>query len=168
MGDLTDLRKEIERLLRGSGVAWDQVGSVLDSVKSQYSQFSVDLPVDDEEIFLSTFKKVLYFALFAHAPSMPTQAATKYDAWLWVKEYAGKFLNATDEANYDKRTVIGGMADAFDRALIAMGRIKYPLYWTPTLRGEFISLWSTLTDRRMSVNGWNLEPAQGGSPSMRY
>ena len=168
MGDLADLRTEIERLLRGSGVAWDQVGSVLDNVKSRYPQFAADLSVGDEEIFLSTFKKVLYFALFAHAPSMPTQAATKYDAWLWVKEYAGKFLNATDEANFDKRTVIGGMATAFDRALIVMGRIKFPLYWPTTLRSEFISLWSTLSDRRMSVNGWNLEPAQGGSPSMRY
>ena len=168
MGDLAEVRKTIEQALRGSGVAWKQVGSILDFVKSQYSEFSVDLSVDDEEKFLRTFKRVLYFAIFAHAPQSPEQVANKHEAWLWIKDYVGKFVNATKDAKCDMRTVVSGMAEAFDRALIAMGRIKYPLHWPPTLCGEFVTIWSTLSDHRMALNGWNLEPSQGDSPSRRY
>ena len=168
MGDFAGVLKTVEQALRGSGVPWRQVGNILDHVKSQYTEFSVDLSVDDEDKFLCTFKRVLYFALFAHAPRSPEQVSNKHEAWLWVKDYVGKFINATEEANCDKRTVVSGMAEAFDRALLAMGRIKYPLHWPPSLCGEFISIWSNLSDHRMALNGWNLEPSQGDSPSRRY
>ena len=49
-------------------------------------------------------------------------------AWAWVKEYTEKFLNASDDAKFDKRAVIGGMADIFGRSLIALRRIKYAVF----------------------------------------
>ena len=64
--------------------------------------------------------------------------------------------------------VIGGMADIFDRSLIALGRIKYAVFWPPQLRSEFMYVWQSLSERRMIISGWNLEPSQGGSPSKRY
>ena len=70
--------------------------------------------------FLVTFKQLLYFAIFAHAPPVPGHASSKFMAWAWVKEYTEKFLNASDTAKFDKRTVIGGMADIFDWSLIAL------------------------------------------------
>ena len=118
--------------------------------------------------FLDTFKKVLYFAIFAHAPPVSGQASTKFTAWTWVKEYTEKFLNASDDAKFDKWMVIGGMADFFGRSLIALGRIKYTVFWPPQLRSEFMYVWQSLSERRMIVSGWNLEPSLGGSPSKRY
>ena len=78
------------------------------------------------------------------------------------------FLNASDTAKFDKRTVIGGMADIFDRSLIVLGRIEYAVYWSPQLRSEFMYVWQSLSERRMIISGWNLEPSVCGSPSKRY
>ena len=60
---------------------------------------------------LVTFKRVLYFAIFAHAPPVSGQVSTKFMAWTWVMEYTEKFLNAPDDAKFDMRMVISGMAD---------------------------------------------------------
>ena len=89
-------------------------------------------------------------------------------AWAWVKEYTEKFLNASDTAKFDKRTVIGGMANIFGRSLIALGRIEYTGNWPPQLRSEFMYVWQSPSERRMFLSGWNLEPSKGGSPSKRY
>ena len=59
-------------------------------------------------------------------------------AWAWAKEYTEKFLNAPEDAKMDKRMVIGEMADISDRSLIALGRIKYAVFWPPQLRSEFM------------------------------
>ena len=88
----------------------------------------MDLNDKEAEHFLGTFKKMLYFAIFAHAPTASGQASTKYMAWAWAKEYTEKFLNAPDDAKFGKRVVIGGMADIFGRSLIALGRIKYAVF----------------------------------------
>ena len=53
------------------------------------------------------------------------------------------------------------MAGAFDRALIAMDRVKYAPHWPSYLRSEFITL-------RLDIFGWNSEPSAGGSPLKRY
>ena len=68
----------------------------------------------------------------------------------------------------DRRLVIGGMAAIFDRSLIALGRIKYAVFWPPHLCSEFMYVWQSLSDRRMIVSGWTLEPSRGGSPLKRY
>ena len=52
-----------------------------------------------------------------------------------------------------RRSVIGGLAGALARALIAMGRVKYALHWPLYLRSEFITLWQELSERRMAVLG---------------
>ena len=50
------------------------------------------------------------------------------------------YLDAPPEASFDRRGVIGGMENASDRALIAMGRVKYALHWPTFLRVEFLTL----------------------------
>ena len=85
-----------------------------------------------------------------------------------MKEYTEKFPNASDDAKFVERMAIGGMADIFGRSLIALGRIKYAVFWPPQLRSEFMYVWQSLSERRMIISGWNLEPSQGGSPSKRY
>ena len=168
MSGLSDLEKEVDRLLRSRGVSREEVGSVLDNVKTNFSQFSLYLQGDEIDDFLETFKRVLYFALFAHAPTTPGQVKSKFAAWEWVKEYAKKYLDAPSNADFDRRVVIGGMANVFDRSLIAMGRIKYSVHWPEPLRSEFISLWQTLSDSRMKLSDWDLEPSRLGSPSKRF
>ena len=91
--------------------------------------------------FATLFKQVAYFATFAHAPSVTDQVTTKFDAWEWAKYHARMYLDAPTEASFDRRGVIGGMANAFDRALIAMGRVKYALHWPLYFRAEFLTLW---------------------------
>ena len=59
-------------------------------------------------------------------------------------------------------------ADAFDRSLIAMGRVRYALHWPTYLRIEFVTLWREVSTSRMAIFGWGLEPSAGGSPSKRY
>ena len=128
------------------------------SFKCVSDNLSVNIPPvnpavwqSEAEHFLGIFKKVLYFAIFAHSPPAPGQANTKYAAWARVKEYAEKFLSASADAKFDRRVVIGAMANVFDRSLIALGRIKYAVHWCPKLRREYMDLWQTLTDRRMMV-----------------
>ena len=128
MSGLSDLEKDVDRFLRSRGVSREEVGSVLDNVKTNFSHFSLYLQGDEIDESLETFKRVLYFALFAHAPKTPAQVKSKFAAWEWVKEYAKKYLDAPDNADFDRRVVIGGMANVFDRALIAMGRIKYSVH----------------------------------------
>ena len=168
MEDSSGLVKDIASILRSHGVSLGEAQDVLDKVKSNYSQFTVDLNDREAEHFLVIFKQVLYFAIFAHAPPVPEHVSTKFLAWAWVKQYTEKFLNAPVDAKMDKRMVIGGMADIFDRSLIALGRIKYAVFWSPQLRSEFMYVWQSLSERRMLVSGWTLEPSQGGSPSKRY
>ena len=137
MDEPTGLEKNIASILRSHGVSMGEAQDVLDKVKSSYSQFSVDLNGREAEHFLATFKQVLYFAIFAHAPPVPGQVSTKYMAWAWAKEYTEKFLNAPEDAKMDKRMAIGGMADIFGRSLIALGRIKFAVFWPPQPRSEF-------------------------------
>ena len=132
MDEPKSLEKDIASVLRSHGVSLGEAQEVLGKVMSNYSQFSVDLSDREAERFLVFFKQVLYFAIFAHAPPVPEQAPTKYMAWVWVKEYTELFLNAPDDAKMDKRLVIGGMADIFDRSLIALGRIKYAVFLAPS------------------------------------
>ena len=145
MDDSKSLEKDIESVLRAHGLSLGEAQNVLDNVKSSYSLFTVDMDDKEAEKFLVAFKQVLYFAIFAHAPPVPGQASSKFYAWAWVKEFTEKFLNASDTAKFDKRMVIGGMADIFDRSLIALGRIKYTVYWSPQLRSEFMYVWQSLS-----------------------
>ena len=107
MGDSKSLEKDIESVLRSHGVPLGEAQNVLGKVKSSYSQFSVDLNDMEAGHFLDTLKKVLYFVIFARAPPVSGQASTKFMAWAWAKEYTEKFLNASDDAKFDKRMVLG-------------------------------------------------------------
>ena len=77
-------------------------------------------------------------------------------------------VDAPADAQFDRRGVFGGMAGAFDRALIAMGRLMFALSRSASLRLEFTTLRQELSARRMVAFGWDLEPSIGGSPSKRY
>ena len=80
MSGLSNLAKEVDRLLRSRGVSREDVGSLLDDVKTNFSHFSLYLRGAEIDEFLETVKRVLYFALFAHAPSTPDQAKSKFAA----------------------------------------------------------------------------------------
>ena len=43
MSELSDLVKEVDRLLRSRGVSREDVGSLLDDVKTNFSRFSMHL-----------------------------------------------------------------------------------------------------------------------------
>ena len=60
------------------------------------------------------------------------------------------------------------MANAFERFLITMGRVRYALHWPAYLRLEFVSLWQEVSTPRMNLFGWDPGPSEGGSPSKRY
>ena len=60
------------------------------------------------------------------------------------------------------------MANAFDRSLIAMGRVKYALHWPAYLRTDFVTLQQEVPTARMDIFGWDLEPSASGSPWKRY
>ena len=132
--------QELEAVLRAHGVAIRDVTDVFQALRSPFRQVSLQLDESMLDEFLTLFKKVLYFAVFAHAPQVSTQVTSKYDAWEWVKDHARMYVEAPSGASVDRRSVIGGMADSFDRALIAMGRVKYALHWPLYLRSEFIIL----------------------------
>ena len=48
--------------------------------------------------FVSSFKKISYFAVFAHKKQASDQVTSKFDAWEWVKHHAKMFLDALQEA----------------------------------------------------------------------
>ena len=77
-------------------------------------------------------------------------------------------LDAPPEDLFDRRSGIGGMANALDRSLIAMGRVKYALRRPAYLRIDFVTLWQEVSAALMGIFGWDLEPSAGGSPSKRY
>ena len=66
------------------------------------------------------------------------------------------YLGAPPEASSDRRGAIGGMANAYGRALIAMGRAKYALHWPTYLRVEFAPLCQEVSTSRMTIFGWDL------------
>ena len=92
MDESSGLVKDIASILRSHGVSLGEAQDVLDKVKSNYSQFTVDLSDTEAEHFLVIFKQVLYFAIFAHAPPVPEHVSTKFLAWALVKQYTEKFL----------------------------------------------------------------------------
>ena len=94
------MEEDIASALRSHGVSLGEAQDVLDKVKSNYSQFSVDLNDREAEHFLVIFKQVLYFAIFAHAPPVPEQVSTNFLAWAWVKQYTEKFLNAPVDSRW--------------------------------------------------------------------
>ena len=102
MDESSGLERDLASVLHSHGVSLSEAQEALEKVKSSYSQFSVDLSDSAAERFLEIFKKVLYFAIFAHAPPVPEQVSTKFLAWAWVKQYTAKFLNAPADAKMDK------------------------------------------------------------------
>ena len=74
-------------------------------------------------------------------------------------------MGAPPDASFGRRGIIGGMTSAFDRDLIAIGRVQYDLQLPLYLRAEFTTLWQELSARRMAIFGWDLEPSANGSPS---
>ena len=103
--------------------------------------------------FATLIEKIMYFAVCAHAPQVSDQATSKFDAWEWVKHHARMFLDAPPEASFDRRGVIGGMANCLGRALISMGRAKYALQWPPYLRIEFVTLRQEVATPRVTIFG---------------
>ena len=63
------------------------------------------------------------------------------------------YMEAHSGASFGRRSVIGGMAGALDRALNSMGRATSALHWPSYLRSEFITLWQALSEYRMAVFG---------------
>ena len=74
------LERDIESFLRSHGASLGDAQNILGKVKSSYSQFSVDMEEVEAGHFLDT-PKVLYFAIFAHAPPVSGHASSKFMAW---------------------------------------------------------------------------------------
>ena len=154
----------MEAALRAHGVAVRELNVVLNELHASYRQFPLQFDESMLGEFATLFKKIAYFAVSAHAPQVRVQVTSKFDAWEWAKRHARMYLGALPEASFGRRGVIGGMANASDSALAAMGRVEYALQWPSYLRAEFLSLWQELPACRMAIFGWDLEPSRGGSP----
>ena len=128
MSERGNLQQELEAVLRPHGVAVRSLRGVLNGLHSSYRQFSLHLNETMLGEFVSVFKQISYYAVFAPAQQVSRQVTSKFDAWEWVKHHARMYMDAPPEAFFDRRSVIGGMANAFDRSLIAMGRVKYALH----------------------------------------
>ena len=48
--------------------------------------------------FVSLFKQISYFAIFAHAEQVSDQTNSKFEAWEWVKQHVRMYLDAPKEA----------------------------------------------------------------------
>ena len=68
MDDSKSLERDIASALRAHGLSLGEAQNLLDNVRSNYSLFTVDMTDVEAEKFLVIFKKVLYVAIFAHAP----------------------------------------------------------------------------------------------------
>ena len=67
MSERGSLQQELEAILRAHGAAVRYLNVVLNELHSSYCQFSLH---SDESMlgdFATLFKKILYFAVFAHA-----------------------------------------------------------------------------------------------------
>ena len=153
MSERGNLQQELEAVLRAHGVAARNLYVVLNELHYSYCQFSLrfdDSMLDD---FATLFKKIMYFAGFAHSPQVSGQVAAKCDAWGWVKHHARMYPDAPPDTSPNRRGVIGGKANAFHRAPIAMDRVKYALRWPTYLRVESVSLWQEVSTSHMTVFG---------------
>ena len=153
MSDRVTLTQDLEAVLRAHGVDIRDLPNVVRATHPPYRQFPLQLDGSMLDGYLTLFKKVAYSAILSHAPQVAPRVTSKYDAWEWVKHHARMYMAAPSGASLDRRIVIGGMAGAFDGALIAMGRVKYALHWPLFFRSEFISLRQELSACRMAVFG---------------
>ena len=140
MSERGNLQQELAAVPRARGVAVRNLNVVPNELLSPYRQFSLKLDESTLGDFATLHKRILHFAVFAHAPQASGHVTSKFDAWEWAKHHARMYLDAPKEAHFDRRSVIGGMANAFGRALITMGRARYALHWPAYLRFEFVSL----------------------------
>ena len=151
MSDRAYLRLELEAVLRANCLAVRELNVFLNELRSPYRQFSLQL---DESVLggsATLSKKVAHSAVFAHAPQVSDQVASKFDAWEWAKHHARMHMDAPPEASFGRRGVISGTASAFGRALIAMVRAKYALQWPLYLRTEFVTPRQAISARRMNI-----------------
>ena len=116
MSERGNLQQELEAVLGAHGVAVRNLNVVLDELHSSYRQFTLRLDETMLGEFVFLFKKISYFAVSAHAQQVSGRVPSKFDAWEWAKRHARMYLDAPTEAPFDRRGVIGGMANAFDRS----------------------------------------------------
>ena len=71
------LREDLKALFRAHDLGAGDLASICNEMGSSYSQFP--LRSDDSQLgqFLASFKEVLYFAIFAHAPKVESQVSSK-------------------------------------------------------------------------------------------
>ena len=117
------------------------VNSILNEASSPYRQFPLQLSDSQLDQFLALFKRVLYFATFAHAPKVGPEASPKYDSWEWVQKHARLYVGRPPDVSFHRRGAPGGMAGIFGWAPVALGRLKYALHWPMPLCSGFIYLW---------------------------
>ena len=79
MSDRATLMQDLETVLRAHGAAPRDLNNVFQEAHTPYRQFSLQLDESTSDEFSASFKKVVYFAIFAHAPQVSTQVSSKYD-----------------------------------------------------------------------------------------
>ena len=132
-----ELVAEFMTRLRNEGYNLTETSEVCGNLRNVYPPDPLCYEGKALEDFLVSFKRALYFSLFAHAKSVAPVVSTKFEAWEWVKVHASLFLQASDAVSFPRREVFTGLAKAFDKALVTMGRAHYPIYWPPGMHGEF-------------------------------
>ena len=92
MSDRATLAQDLETVLRAHGAAVRDLTNVFQDLRSPYRQFPLQLDESTLDEYLALSKKVVYFAIFAHAPQVATQVTSKYDAWGCMKHHARMYL----------------------------------------------------------------------------
>ena len=81
MSERDGLQQELEALLRPHGVAARNLKEILTKLHPSYRQFSLDLDETRLGEFVSLFKQISHFAVFANAEQVSGQTNSKFEAW---------------------------------------------------------------------------------------
>ena len=94
------LRRELETVLRARGVPARDLSDILSALHSSCRQFPLESDESKLDEFVTLFKKVVYFSVFAHAPTASTQVASQFDAREWAQRHARMYFGAPAEASF--------------------------------------------------------------------
>ena len=78
------LRRELETVLRARRVPARDLSDILSVLHSSCRQFPLELDASKLDEFVTSFKQVVDFSVFAHAPTASTQVASQLEAREWA------------------------------------------------------------------------------------
>ena len=105
---------------------------------------------------MSVMMGALEYAIFPHAirPALSSSVGIKSreTAWQWVVRQIRN--NVTNEA-WVHASNLSKLAQAFSKVFFAMGRCKFPIYFTKDKADAWSDMWRMINETRMIRNNWS-------------